>query len=130
MIRLHHTGFVVKDIAAWEKNMLFENKIKEVIDPIQKAKLALYSNFSDSFIELIQPLEEDSFTMNALLKSGNHFNHFCYHVDSIEEMNEVASKYKLIPVLGPVPALLFDNEQVAFFYGRNRQIVEFLISTL
>jgi methylmalonyl-CoA/ethylmalonyl-CoA epimerase len=130
MIRLHHTGFVVENIDQYEKKMFFERKLKDVVDNVQNARLSLYENFAGSgvYIELIQPLNENAFTMNALKKNGNHFNHFCYSVDSAEEMYEVAGKERLISVLGPVPALLFDNKNVAFYYGRNRQIIEFLIN--
>jgi hypothetical protein len=125
---LHHSGFVVSNIDEWEKKMIFEEKIKEVVDEIQHAKLSLYKNFGSSYIELIQPLNESSFTWNALRKSGNHFNHFCYSISSEEELAQYIKKYSLIKVLSWVPALLFDNKLVSFYYTRNKQIVEFLIS--
>jgi len=126
-MRLHHSGFIVEDIDAWEKQMLFEEKVNDVTDPIQNARLTLYKNFSDSYIELIQPLNEQSFTWNSLQKFGNHFNHFCYTVSSLQEMEKVAVENKLIQVLAPVPAVLFNNKNVAFYYSRNKQVVEFLI---
>jgi methylmalonyl-CoA/ethylmalonyl-CoA epimerase len=129
MIALHHTGFIVKDIDAYEKNLIYERKINDVIDTIQNARLSLYDNYCNSgvFIELIQPLNNNAFTMNALMKYGDHFNHFCYRVDSMKEMETFVSDFKLVPILGPIPAILFDNKNVCFFYNRNRQVVEFLI---
>jgi len=129
MITLHHTGFIVNDIDAYEKHLFYERKVKDVIDNIQNARLALYENYGSSgvYIELIQPLNNDAFTMNALMKQGNHFNHFCYSVDTMEELQAIAADLRLIPILGPVPAILFDNKMVCFYYGRNRQVVEFLI---
>jgi methylmalonyl-CoA/ethylmalonyl-CoA epimerase len=129
MITLHHTGFIVDNIDEYEKKMFFERKVTDVIDDIQNARLSLYENYCNTnvFIELIQPLNEKAFTMNALTKHGNHFNHFCYSVDSVEEMKEVAANSKLISILEPIPAILFDNKKVAFYYGRNRQVIEFLI---
>jgi methylmalonyl-CoA/ethylmalonyl-CoA epimerase len=126
-MRLHHSGFIVEDIDTWENKMLFEEKVNDVIDPIQNARLTLYKNFSDSYIELIQPLNEQSFTWNSLQKFGNHFNHFCYTVSNLQEMEKVATENKLIQVLAPVPAVLFNNKKVAFYYSRNKQVVEFLI---
>lgn len=128
MIEFHHSGFIVKDIDSWEKQMIFEEKIGDVVDPVQNARLTLYKNYGDSFIELIQPLNEKAFTWNALQKSGNHFNHFCYKVQSVSEMEEIVKKYKLILVQAPMPALLFNGNNVAFYYTRNHRIVEFLIS--
>ncbi len=129
MLSLHHTGFIVSNIDEYEKNMFYESKVNDVVDPLQNARLALYKNYcgSDSYIELIQPLNDNAFTMNALKKFGNHFNHFCYNVASLEELKEVATSSRLIEVLGPTPAILFDNKMVAFYYTRNRQVIEFLI---
>ncbi len=129
MLRFHHSGFIVKDIDAWESKMVFERKIADVIDPIQHARLTLYTHFAgESFIELIQPLGEEAFTWKSLQKQGNHFNHFCYSVDTLEEVSNFALANKLIPVLGPVKALLFEGKSVVFYYNRNRQIIEFLIT--
>lgn len=127
-MRLHHAGFIVNNLEAFEKNLLFEEKQIQVFDPVQQANLALYKNYSDSYIELIQPLNEKSFTWNALQKSGNHFHHFCYEVGTPEELHSIVSDLKLIEILKPVPALLFDNKMVTFYYSRNKQIVEFLIN--
>jgi methylmalonyl-CoA/ethylmalonyl-CoA epimerase len=129
MVSLHHTGFIVDNIDEYEKKLFYQEKINDIVDPLQNARLALYENFAGSnvYIELIQPLNEQAFTMNALKKNGNHFNHFCYSVDSIEEMKEVTAGARLVAITEPMPAVLFDNKKVAFYYGRNKQVVEFLI---
>ena len=126
-MKLHHSGFIVADIAKYERNMIFANKIKEVIDPVQNAKLALYTNFSDSYIELIEPLNAEAFTYNALQQKGNHFHHYCYQIDSVEEMNIIAKANNLLNIKGPLNAILFDDALVYFFYSRNKNIVEFVI---
>ncbi len=126
-MNFHHIGFIVKDIILYEKSLLFEKKINEVFDPIQNAKLCLYSNYSDSYIELIQPLKENSFTWNALNRFGNHYHHVCYSIHNLEELDALVKKLKLIKILDPVPALLFDNKLVTFYIDRNKKIIEFLI---
>jgi methylmalonyl-CoA/ethylmalonyl-CoA epimerase len=126
-LKLHHSGFIVKEIDVWEKQMLFEMKVKDVIDPLQNARLALYKNFSDTYIELIQPLNQSAYTWNSLNKNGNHFHHFCYEIDNINMLNTLVAENKLILILEPMPAILFDNRYVCFYYTRNKQVVEFLI---
>lgn len=126
-MKLHHIGYIVNDISVYEKNLLFEKKVKEIFDPVQNSQMALYTNYSDSYIELIQPLNEDSFTYNFLKKNGTGFHHLCYEVPEKEEMNRIARDYKLIMVKGPLPAILFDNREVWFYYTRNKQVVEFVI---
>ncbi|MEP7106912.1 MAG: VOC family protein [Ferruginibacter sp.] len=128
MFKFHHAGFIVKDITSWEKNLFIEKKMADIIDPVQEARLSLYKQFGeDHFIELIQPLNEKAFTWNALKKKGNHFHHFCYSIGSINELNEITLSYKMIPVLGPVKAVLFHERNVVFYYNRNKEIIEFLI---
>ena len=126
-MKLHHIGYVVNDIVGYENNLLFERKEKEIFDPVQNSHMALYKNFSDSYIELIHPVNEESFTYNFLQKKGSGYHHLCYEVSSIEEMKNIAREQKLILVKGPLPAILFDNREVWFYYSRNKQIVEFVI---
>ena len=124
---LHHCGFVVDDIDSYESKMIFDEKISRVYDPLQKAELALYTNFSDSYIELISPRDESAYVWAALKAKGNHFHHFCYQIKNEYEMKEIVLNYKFIPILGPLKAVLFNNKTVYFYYTRSKQIVEFLI---
>ena len=126
-MKLHHIGYVVKDIEQYEKNLLFEKKVIELFDPVQNSKMALYSNFNESYIELIQPLNEQSFTYNFLQKSGGGYHHLCYEIKSRDELMKVAADQKLISIKGPIPAILFGNREVWFYFSRNKQIVEFVI---
>jgi methylmalonyl-CoA/ethylmalonyl-CoA epimerase len=126
-MKLHHIGYVVNDIPAYEQNLLFEKKEKEIFDAVQNSQMALYTNYSDSYIELIQPLTKESFTYNFLEKKGSGFHHLCYEMSSVEELTDIARAQKLILVKGPLPAILFDNREVWFYYSRNKQIVEFVI---
>lgn len=128
MMKFHHIGIIVHDIIEFESKMIYEDKICEVFDPLQNANLVLYRNFGNSFIELIQPVDETSFTWNFLQKNANFgFHHLCYEVKNLNILEEIKIKYKLISVLGPLPALLFNGKRVAFFYSRNKTIIEFLI---
>ncbi len=124
---LHHIGIVVNEIEKYETSMIFEEKVMQVIDPIQQSILALYKNFGSCYIELIQPLNEMSYTMNFLKKNGNGFHHLCFEVANTEIMQEIVEKKKLIYVNGPFPAILFDNRNVYFYFSRNKEIIEFLI---
>jgi len=126
-MKLHHIGYVVKDIVQYEKNLIFEKKIKELFDSVQHSNMALYLNFTDSLIELIQPLNEESFTYNFLQKNGSSYHHLCYEISSESELKELVESQKLIKVKGPIPAILFDGRMVWFFYSRNKQIVEFVL---
>lgn len=126
--KFHHIGIVVNSIEQYEKQMLPTKKIKEVVDEIQNSKLALYENFNDSFIELIEPLNENSTSFNSLKKFGNHFNHLCYKTDSFSELDKFMIQNKWLKVFGPVPAILFENKNVVFYINRSGQLLEFILS--
>lgn len=126
-LKIHHIGYVVSSIEKWERSLIAVNKIKQVDDSIQQASLALYQQSDNLFIELIQPLCEKAFTWNALQKKGGHYHHICYSVSDSKQLNNIITEYNLIPILGPVPAVLFSGLHVSFFYTRNKEIVEFLI---
>ena len=126
-MNLHHIGYVVNDISLYEKNLLFEKKEREIFDPLQNSMMALYLNFGNSLVELIHPLNEKSFTYNYLQKNGSSYHHLCYEVSSRDEIAHFAGEKKLILVKGPLPAILFNNREVWFYYTRNKQIVEFVL---
>lgn len=127
-MKLHHIGFIVDNIERYEQQMPFGEKLKSVFDPVQNATLSLYSNFSDSFIELIEPKDESAFTFAFLAKNGNGFHHLCYEVNSAEEMKNYCTENRYLLFKGPLKAILFDNKEVYFYYTRNKTIIEFLVN--
>jgi hypothetical protein len=126
--KFHHIGIVVNSIEQYENQMLPAKKIKEVVDEIQNSKLALYENFNDSFIELIEPLNEKSTSINSLKKYGNHLNHLCYKTGSFLELDKFMMMNKWMKAFGPVPAILFENKNVVFYLNRFGQLLEFILS--
>ena len=124
---LHHIGYVVNNIKKFESTMLFEEKINEVFDEKQQAILSLYKNYSNSYIELIEPINEKAFTWNQLQKKGNHFHHLCYSVNSRKELIKIIEQERMIEIIKSLPAKLFGMKEVSFYLSRNKQIVEFLI---
>lgn len=128
-MKLHHIGFVVSNISKTEERIIFEKKINEVYDNIQRARLSLYTNYSNSYIELIEPKDDKSYTWNALQKKGTHMHHLCYQVRSFDEIQLIAVKTGMLEIMKPVPAILFGNKFVTFYYTKERQIVEFLVDS-
>ncbi len=97
-MKLHHTGFIVENREKYITHLIYQEKIKEVFDPVQDAYLMLLRNFSDAFIELIQPVSEKSPTYNFLKKHGEGFHHFCYEISNQKQLDELVDNYKLIKV--------------------------------
>jgi len=126
-MKLHHIGIIVRSISDYEKNFLYEKKLDEVIDPIQNAKIALYTSFSETLIELIEPLNENSLLWGVLNKRGTHIHHLCYVHNDIDEIMEKSKKLGYLKILGPIKAVLFQNKDIIFFYTKNKEIIEFLV---
>ncbi|MCS7053608.1 MAG: VOC family protein [Ignavibacterium sp.] len=126
-LKFHHLGIVVESIEQYEKQMIYLEKISEVDDGLQNSKLALYKNFNDSFIELIEPLNPNSTSYNSLKKFGNHLNHICYETTSFEQIEKLMFDKRFIKVFGPSPAKLFNDRNVVFYINRFGQLLEFLI---
>ena len=121
-MKVHHIGYVVKNIEKYKKNLIIDEVVKEVYDDIQKAKLVLIKT-DNIFIELIEPQSEDSFTYNFLIKGGG-YHHLCYETTKTEAEKLIKAK-KMIKVMDWVYAPLLDSE-VAFAYNRNKEVVEFV----
>ena len=119
-MKIHHIGYVVKDLDKFKKNLPIYDIVNEVYDEFQKARMVLLKA-DNIYIELIQP-KEGAFTYNFLKNEGYH--HLCYEVDSKEIADNIIKTKKMIKVLDWVYAPLLDMD-VMFAYNKNKEIVEF-----
>jgi methylmalonyl-CoA/ethylmalonyl-CoA epimerase len=126
VIRVHHVGYVVRDLERYAASLPGLALEKEVIDPVQNARIALYQVGDASRIELIQPLGEGAFTWAHLERAGEGPHHICYEGIGADAIGDYLREYKLMRVRGPVHAVLFDRD-VVFAVTRQRAIVEFIL---
>jgi methylmalonyl-CoA/ethylmalonyl-CoA epimerase len=126
MIRLHHVGYVVRDLERYAASMPGLSLEREVVDPVQNARIALYGVGDASRIELIQPFDESAFTWAHLERTGEGMHHICYEGIGADAIDNYLRQYRLMRVRGPVHAPLFDRD-VIFTVTRQRAIVEFIL---
>ncbi len=126
MIRVHHVGYVVRDLDAYAASLPGLVLEKEVVDPVQDARIALYTVGDASRIELIQPLSEKAFTWAHIARAGEGLHHVCYEGVGASEIDAYLRQYRMLRVRGPIPAILFDRD-VVFAVTRQRAIVEFIL---
>lgn len=126
MIRIHHIGYVVRDLDRYAASLPGLQFEKEVVDPVQNARLALYTVGDASRVELIQPLDESAFTWAHLDRSGEGLHHICYEGVGADDIDDYLRQNRLMRVRGPVHAMLFDRD-VLFAVTRQRAIVEFIL---
>jgi methylmalonyl-CoA/ethylmalonyl-CoA epimerase len=126
VIRLHHVGYVVRDLDEYAASLPGLDLEKEVVDPTQNARIALYAVGDGSRIELIQPLDESAFTWAHLKRAGEGLHHVCYEGLDRGAIDDYFRVHRLMRVRGPVHAVLFDRD-VVFAVTRRRAIVEFIL---
>jgi len=130
-MKMHHIGILTKDIRSGIRHheALFNIRpTTEIVeDPIQKVSLVLLSgqSMAGTYLELIQPLTDDSPVSN-IVKRGMPLYHLCFEVEDIEEALEKTRISGSIIISGPTPAKLFNGRRIAFVYGPDHYVVEFL----
>lgn len=123
---VHHIGYVVRDIEQFSQSMPGMTLQKCVEDPLQNAKLSLFSVGAGSNVELIQPNDPSSFTWGHLEKHGDCLHHICYEGATADEIDQLLRSHKLLKIRGPIFAPLFERD-VVFAVSRQRAILEFII---
>ena len=116
--KFHHIGLSVKSISA-----LFP-KLKPIIDPIQKVKVA-FINLQGTTLELLEPIDESSPIYNNL-KNNNKLCHICFEVSDLDNAIKNGKKEKFHVIQKPVPAVALGNRKVCFLFHSDYHIIELL----
>lgn len=130
-LKFHHTGIAVKD---FEKSIEFYKllkytwyKSKVFRDKHQKVDLVLLEHDHLPRIELVKPYSSLSPVSNYIKDNDNLIYHFCYEVDNFEEIEKILKKrFRVFNVSKPVPAILFNNRLVSFYYINQVGLIELL----
>ena len=113
-MKLHHIGIVVKNIQESLGELTKFLDFKETSVPVgvksQKVNVCFLKT-SDIYIELIEPIENDS-PVKAFSQSGGGFHHLCFEVDDIlEEIETMKQKGARVIV---EPTIGFEDRLIAF----------------
>jgi len=128
-VKFHHLGIACKDF----KNLkVFYKRLnysigQEIYDRLQNVKLVFCKSAIYPNIELIKPVNKKSPINNILKLSETSIYHLCYSTKKSEkDVIEFFKNQKIIKISGPLPAVLFNNKKVAFYYVKNVGIIEIL----
>ena len=132
-LRIHHIGFVVDSIERAGKSfaeslsLIWDQKV--FFDPLQKVSVSFMksSDQAQPEIELIEPSGEDS-PVRSFLAKGGGLHHLCYEVQCLETQLELSCSQGGKLVRPPMPAVAFDGRRIAWFYSKERLLIEFLES--
>jgi methylmalonyl-CoA/ethylmalonyl-CoA epimerase len=129
---LHHVGILVKDIEAESANLgarfgyVVESPIIE--DEVQTALVRfLRQPGAACWCELISPNGPGSKLAQAL-EQGGGLHHVCYEVDDMAAACAHLSATAMMMFRKPTPAVAFGGRPIAWFLGRNCQLVELVSS--
>lgn len=114
-MKLHHIGFVVKDLSATLNTLESVLGLKPMSEPyldrIQQVN-EIFVKTEPTMIQLFEPVSENSPVKNFLKKHGEKLHHLCFQVDSLDkalkELEEKGIKIIWKPFKG------FDGRRVAF----------------
>lgn len=136
--KLHHIGLVVPSISEFAevfRNLGLNEITQTEPDPIQRVSASFIAagKEQDIYIELLEPLGDDSPITNFLKERGGGLHHLCFEVDDIDAMaNELAEKgFQMI--CPPVECVGYDRSfkrqctqpsKVAFFLLSNKILIE------
>ncbi len=131
-LTFHHIGVAVKD---FKKSLDFYTLLgykpttqKEIRDELQMVDLYLLTHHSQPTVELVKPYCDESPVNNYLKHNDNQMYHYCYEVDSFEEVEkELKKSFRVFNVSKPKPAILFDNRLVSFYYVVGVGLIELLL---
>ncbi len=124
----HHVGVAVRDmqeaIPAYKNLFGYELISGPFDDPIQNVSVCFLSRGAgDMTIELVAPLGPNS-PVDLVLKKGNGTYHICYEVENIQRAIEHLRERNAFLLSGPVPAVAFDQREIAWLLTDVNLLVE------
>ncbi len=127
----HHVGFVVASIDASIRGVAksvgaeWDGIITH--DPLQSVRVAFLRphQAGDPLLELVEPAGEKSPVL-TFLKRGGGLHHLCYEVEQLEKQLELSRTHGGLVVRPPVPAVAFGGRRIAWFYTKEKLLIEYL----
>ncbi|MDC0584594.1 VOC family protein [Bacteroidales bacterium] len=125
---IDHICIAVKDVDAaikyWGKVFGYTQMTEVVLNTKQKVLVAFVEKENSTLVKLIQP-SDDTSPLNNFMKKGGGFHHICFKTDDKLEEKVVELKANgLIPLVPPQTGEAFDNNLIAFMFGRGNLNVE------
>ena len=128
MLAFHHVGLLVESIdeALIHYTALFGSKNMSAIFTIesQKVKVCFVKNAENSFIELVQPLNEESIVYKLLKKKISYY-HLAYTVKDIEATVLFLEELNYKP-LEYFKSEAFNDRRCIFLFSPDTSLIELI----
>ncbi len=114
-MKLHHVGFVVKDLSStlntFESILGLKPVSKPFLDKVQQVN-EIFLDVDPAMLQLFEPVSVDSPVSNFLKKHGEKLHHLCFEVKDLDETLKRMKKKGIKVIWEPFKG--FDGRRVAF----------------
>lgn len=128
---IDHVGIAVKSlekgIEHWENAFGYKQATEIVENKRQKVKVAFMEKRDSLTVKLISPSTEDS-PLHEFLAKGEGLHHLCFKCENLDDSLDELKRKGLRVITPPQPGEAFDNEDIAFMFGKMGLTIE-LIAT-
>ena len=126
---IDHIGIAVKDIEKsiqyWVNMFGYHKATEVVLNTRQKVNVAFLEKNDSLTIKLIEPSEESS-SISNFTKRGGGIHHLCFKTSNMEKKIVELHKKGMIKLAAPQPGEAFNNELIAFLFGRDNINIEII----
>lgn len=130
-MKIHHIGYLVKDLLEAEKQFLllgYEREAECVYDAARDADICFYIN-GEYRIELVAPKSSDSVVYGLLKKYKNTPYHICYYSENLEVDIEKLRNNGFWQIDEPKEAVAIDSKRVVFLLSNQSGMIELVEET-
>lgn len=130
-MRIHHIGYLVKDLQEAEKHFLHLGYLREaecIYDAARDADICFYLN-GEYRVELVAPKSQESVAYGLLKRYKNTPYHICYFSKDLEKDIEVLQDNGFLQIDEPEKAVAIGNRRVVFLYSNQMGMIELLEET-
>jgi methylmalonyl-CoA/ethylmalonyl-CoA epimerase len=126
---IDHIGIVVRSIedgiAHWQRVFGYRQMTEIVLNTRQKVKVVFLDKKNSITIKLIEP-SDDTSPVYTFAKKGGGLHHLCFKCNSIDRELSRFKELGLRLLAGPQPGEAFDNENIAFVFGKQGLNIELI----
>lgn len=139
-LKLDHIGFVVENIGKFKElfsTVDIDVGTKAIVNPLQKVSASFVNvgEKDDIYIELLEPVSDDSPISKFLQNRGGGLHHLCFEVDDIEKTAQELNAKGFRMVVPPEDCTAYDinlsrncrdSTKIAFFIISKGVLIELI----
>ena len=125
---IDHIGILVNSIEDgikhWEKIFNYQQMTEVVVNSRQNVKVVFMYKENSLLVKLFEPISKKASNISSLQKEGLH--HICFKCSNLNTEIGHLKKLGLRTLEQPQPGEAFENENIAFLYGKHGLNIELI----